>query len=225
MKKCTQCGIDKDETEFYKDKRHPDGRRYNCKSCQNKVSNKWRKENPENVKNALKKYYATHKEYWVEREKSLPSDLKEKKRQYVREYYKANRERILSESRERYSSKPSEEKKTNNQKYYEQNKEKICKRSREHSQSLSEEQKKANVERTKRWRQKNRSKSAAWSAVGNALLRGDMVKPNQCEHCCKNGCRLHAHHEDYEKPLEVVWLCHECHMSLHRSRRNTTNLI
>lgn len=39
MKQCTACGIEKDETEFYKNSRWPDGLQKQCKAC-HKVNNK-----------------------------------------------------------------------------------------------------------------------------------------------------------------------------------------
>lgn len=46
-----------------------------------------------------------------------------------------------------------------------------------------------------------------------AIQRGDLVP---AEHCQKCGCpsegrALDGHHEDYSKPLEVIWLCRSCH--------------
>ena len=219
MKKCTQCGKDKDVTEYYKDKRHPDGLRYNCKSCQNKTSNKWRKDNPENVQKNLKTYYDTHKENWQIREKNMSDEEREKKRIRSKEYFENNKERLLQYRREGYASIPKEDKERYSQKYYDTHKEEICNRARNNYENLSDEQKKKNTERNKIWRQKNRQKMRAWSAVGNSLLRGDMVKPIKCEKCMKEDSRLHAHHEDYEKPLEVIWLCHECHMNVHKKQR------
>jgi len=53
---------------------------------------------------------------------------------------------------------------------------------------------------------------AAHCAVSNAVRDGKLKK-QPCEVC---GAKAHAHHEDYSKPLEVVWLCHAHHMERHR---------
>lgn len=58
---------------------------------------------------------------------------------------------------------------------------------------------------------------AAWLAVGNAILRGDLVRqPCETRAC---GRKADAHHEDYSKPLEVRWLCRGCHMRTHKEAR------
>lgn len=48
-----------------------------------------------------------------------------------------------------------------------------------------------------------------------AVQRGEILKPNHCEHC-GGGSKLQAHHTDYSKALEVLWLCPECHSKEHR---------
>lgn len=54
-----------------------------------------------------------------------------------------------------------------------------------------------------------------------ALESGKLVKPTLCETCGRD-LRLHAHHADYDNPLEVAWLCHSCHVKLHiRLRRES----
>ncbi len=38
--------------------------------------------------------------------------------------------------------------------------------------------------------------------------------PRECEACHK-GQFVQAHHEDYNKPTEVLWLCAACHRKVH----------
>jgi len=45
-------------------------------------------------------------------------------------------------------------------------------------------------------------------------VRG-MERPTECERCDEPYGRIEAHHEDYSKPLEVVWLCISCHRVAH----------
>ena len=50
----------------------------------------------------------------------------------------------------------------------------------------------------------------AYRILHRAILRGDIHKPLRCQECSRRR-KLTAHHEDYSKPLEVEWLCYECH--------------
>ena len=54
-----------------------------------------------------------------------------------------------------------------------------------------------------------------------AVASGALSKPKTCSQC--NGVplprRLHGHHEDYAKPLEVEWLCSGCHGDRTREQR------
>ena len=34
---------------------------------------------------------------------------------------------------------------------------------------------------------------------------------------CKNP-EVEGHHEDYSRPLDVIWLCKKCHTAMHRAR-------
>lgn len=43
--------------------------------------------------------------------------------------------------------------------------------------------------------------------------------PEPCNGC--GGKADHKHHEDYNKPLEVTWLCRFCHFDLHSSERGS----
>lgn len=61
----------------------------------------------------------------------------------------------------------------------------------------------------------NPIKRKAHSHVGNFLRDGKLVRPGKCENC-GNECKPHAHHCDYTKPLEVMWLCKACHVDWHK---------
>ena len=65
----------------------------------------------------------------------------------------------------------------------------------------------------KRWECKNKEKALAHKAVEHALSRGKMQK-EPCERC--GSTDVHAHHDDYSKQLEVMWLCPLHHKERHR---------
>lgn len=59
-------------------------------------------------------------------------------------------------------------------------------------------------------------KIVARSRVYSAIRTGD-VTPQPCARC--GASPAHAHHEDYAKPLEVMWLCHIHHAERHLELR------
>jgi hypothetical protein len=67
-----------------------------------------------------------------------------------------------------------------------------------------------------RWREKYPGKRQAHIKVANALRDGLIYKPSSCEVCGTNERKLHGHHTDYSKPLEVIWVCPPCHREFHR---------
>lgn len=58
MKICSQCGIGKDIDQFFRNAKAPDGRRSNCKMCQNVRSRIWAAKNSERVKTTRLTYRA-----------------------------------------------------------------------------------------------------------------------------------------------------------------------
>lgn len=56
-------------------------------------------------------------------------------------------------------------------------------------------------------------KDAARNATTLAIRKGVLVR-QPCETCGEEPTE--AHHDDYTKPLEVRWLCHEHHWAHHR---------
>ena len=63
----------------------------------------------------------------------------------------------------------------------------------------------------------NKVKKQAHRAVAAAISKGIIKKPLACSQCSAD-CKPKAHHEDYSKPLEVLWLCDSCHMKKHPFR-------
>lgn len=57
-------------------------------------------------------------------------------------------------------------------------------------------------------------KKANARSYANVYQRRGKILPMQC---CKCGADAEKHHPDYEKPVEVVWLCRECHIKHHIS--------
>ena len=66
-----------------------------------------------------------------------------------------------------------------------------------------------------KWVPKNKHKIECHREVRKAVRKGDLLKPENCSSCNKIG-KVNAHHNDYTKPLEVVWLCHKCHKEVHK---------
>ena len=54
--------------------------------------------------------------------------------------------------------------------------------------------------------------------VQRARRAGLLVRPDHCAACWTVG-RVEAHHADYGRPLDVVWLCKPCHAIADRERR------
>ena len=59
------------------------------------------------------------------------------------------------------------------------------------------------------------AKSRARVALNNAVRAGRVLRPSRCS-ACGVICRPHGHHDDYNKPLGVRWLCSTCHGKEHR---------
>lgn len=62
MKKCNKCEIDKELSEFDKNKKHKDGLAYYCKACAAIGVKQWRENNKERAKEATKQWCENNKE-------------------------------------------------------------------------------------------------------------------------------------------------------------------
>lgn len=58
------------------------------------------------------------------------------------------------------------------------------------------------------------SQIRASGLINMRIRRGQLARPDHCSNCGKVG-KVDAHHDDYTKPDQVVWLCRSCHMKRH----------
>ena len=73
-------------------------------------------------------------------------------------------------------------------------------------------ERKANASQViKSWKREHPKRRAAQVSLGNAVRCG-RVKPMPCWVC---GEKAEAHHPDYSRPLDVVWLCPSHHKQAH----------
>jgi hypothetical protein len=107
-------------------------------------------------------------------------------------------------------------------------------RNRPNAKERNEKFKKAHAERMKDpeyrekvnrqhkdWAERNTVKRAAHIITGNAIRDGKLVK-QPCEVCGE--LKAEAHHDDYEKPLDVRWLCRRHHAEHHKKLRQKERL-
>lgn len=110
--------------------------------------------------------------------------------------------------------------------YFEKNREQI--RKQVHLNYLKNKEKV--LKKTKNWRKENKEKylESLYKSESNHPLKkparkifnyhiekGTIKKPEECSKCLKK-CKPEGHHIDYAKPLEVIWLCRQCHAYEHR---------
>ena len=72
---------------------------------------------------------------------------------------------------------------------------------------------KATAEISRSWRAEDKRRSVAHNAVARAIRNGSLFR-QPCVRCGEE--KSLAHHEDYDKPLEVMWLCQPCHKQRHK---------
>ena len=68
------------------------------------------------------------------------------------------------------------------------------------------------------YRSKFPERYSAIRKVSRAIKSGKL-KRSDCE-VCGRLTNIQGHHEDYSKPLEVIWLCPPCHKKLHLNKNN-----
>jgi len=137
---------------------------------------------------------------------------KEEKALYDKEYYAKNKDKY----KEHYEKNKEKKLKRDSDRYY-KNKESILKRQRLYrKQNYNSKITKARIEK---WLKKNPIKYKCYKKFRKALAQNIIKKRNSCEICYNSPTE--CHHEDYNKPLEIIELCIRCHRFLHRKYKPT----
>ena len=90
-----------------------------------------------------------------------------------------------------------------------------CNADRKRKYRQTKEGAEAHKKATDKYVNQSPEKRRARKAVANALKSGDIRKPVVCTDCLLQKM-LDAHHSDYSKPLDVTWLCRQCHANTHK---------
>jgi len=75
---------------------------------------------------------------------------------------------------------------------------------------------------------RNGVQAKAQATLADAVRDGVLERPWGCERCGalpEHRLAIQAHHTDYRQPLEVEWLCIECHEGEHEDLRTRGELI
>lgn len=93
MKRCTKCGIEKDESQFSKTKKNKDGLNYHCKQCSSAISRDFYYKNKERILQQRLEYYKINRDVVIQRSNTRYEQNKDKIKAY-QVTYKRNRSKI-----------------------------------------------------------------------------------------------------------------------------------
>lgn len=133
----------------------------------------------------------------------------------IRQYRIKNRSRI-KKNYSKWLVKNKDKVKARQIKWYIKNRERLLKKSSEYAKNNSIRI----SERRRKYRIEHRERLLAGKAVYRAIKNGSLIRL-PCVVCAKP--KSEAHHDDYSKPLQVVWLCRAHHAKADVNRRNKEN--
>lgn len=73
--------------------------------------------------------------------------------------------------------------------------------------------KKRQVKISRDWRAADPRRMRCHNAVRRAIIAGKITRRG-CERC--DNIKAYAHHDSYDEPLNVMWLCQPCHKQRHK---------
>ena len=134
-KKCNECGILKDFSEFRKNKRIEDGLTYFCKQCLSIKEKKHRLKNLDKFKEYVKKYYENNKHKFKDCRKTYNENNSIKLKEYWKEYNQKNSEK-RKESNKIWRNVNAVYLKEKKRIYYQNNKNVINKKKKEYDKKF-----------------------------------------------------------------------------------------
>lgn len=152
-----------------------------------------------------KKYYAEHREESLAKSKQWQENNRERLREYNRKYHEEHKKEI-SERKKKYYQENLQEMRRRGREQREKHKEKRLAHEKEYRRAHADER----YAKAKKYRREKTGFAVA--KVHDAIIRGKITK-EVCEVCGAE--QAEAHHDDYNKPLEVRWLCKKCHTEWH----------
>ena len=75
------------------------------------------------------------------------------------------------------------------------------------------------IQRVRKYREDHPERHRAGNVLLEAVSLGEIDRPSKCESCGCSPPRIEGHHQDYTKPLAVMWLCKPCHVIADRVRK------
>lgn len=94
MKLCNKCKIEKDKSEFSKDRTKKDGLHTLCKLCKSQATKNWTDNNSEYVKKMHKDYYLNNRDI-----------IRKRVKDYSKRWYLKNRDKVLLQTKEYLANK------------------------------------------------------------------------------------------------------------------------
>lgn len=196
MKICKTCEILKDENEFGLDRQKSDGLNCYCKVCIKKRSKLQKQKNHNYYEKYRKNYVKENKEKLKEKRlESYYLNLEKRREQSKRSYEKNKKEIAVRRAKKRKIQEEKEKIRLRHKEWRKLNRTRVG-------------------EITSEWKKRNPQKAAAHTLILWAVRTGVIVKSEFCQECKKIG-KVEGHHIDYSRPLDVIWLCKNCHSKKH----------
>lgn len=236
-KRCSKCGEVKQVADFYVNKRNSDGYTCNCKLCVRKQKKSYHRKLASRRKSEIPSI-KTKRCPKCSKVKSVSEFFKSvgKVDGYATICKDCNRDSHANHSRKIADREFEDIQPTGKKRCW------MCKRNlpvgefnysrsnydglasycrecgKEYKQQNYEQHFGEYYERARQHRREKPEMYRAYSIVEEAIKHGELIRPDVCSKCGKND-DIVAHHDDYDRPMDVVWLCLSCDRQLHADLR------